>query len=261
MDELLREFVLERESMNSEGNIYIGSIRNRGAILIFPKQSISKDALPEILLLPKEVIQANDVYSSYGVATSVNIHFRVIYPATDEHVKKYCSRNMYIRETYEDYLKFMDQSVHIGSNWIENIANSTQDDVAEQVLHSDDDVIIVPDYKWDHRSKNSIHLLAIFRDPRLRTIRDIRDHKVLVAAQEKIGNVLATFDLNLGDVFMFFHYRPTYYRLHLHVLNIRVCHEGLASAIRAIPLYDVIHNLQNNSDYYKRDMFVLINES
>lgn len=256
MDELVKEFVLDDETTNAEGSVYFGRIGDTRAILIFPKQPVPRNVLPEILSLSRDPVQANDVYRSYRVAVSMDVQFRMIYPATDAHMRKYLAKDTYAREGYEEYLRFMDSDSYVRSNWIQNLVESPAD-VSECVLYSNEEVLIVPDYKWDRQSNDHIHLLAIFKDPELRTVRDIDDHAILARAHTSIEDVLSNFGLCVGDVFMFFHYRPTYFRLHLHILNIKMSHEGLASAVRAIPLYDVMRNLQIDPDYYRRDLFTL----
>lgn len=261
MDSLLEEFVPERSLASGEGNIYLGSIRGDRAILVFPRQSVQEDALLATLALPKENTQSNDVYYSYKASRTMDIHFRVIYPATNEHIRKYWSAKTYVRETYEEYLEFMTAASHISSNWMDNLVLQAGEGVKEEILHHDDEVIVIPDYKWDRRSISSLHLLAVFKDPGLRTIRDVGSPDILVRVRNRVEGILAArFGLSLGDVFMFFHYRPTYFRLHLHVVGIGIASEGLASAIRAVPLHDVIYNLQVDPGYYKKDMFVLSGE-
>lgn len=50
---------------------------------------------------------------------------------------------------------------------------------------------------------------------------------------------------------MYFHYPPTFYRLHIHVTNLRM-QAAIALADRAHMLSSVIGNLKIASDYYKR---------
>lgn len=258
MKDIIKEFILDQSLANSEGNLYIGRIRDKKAILIFPRQSVSEDIFIQLLSLPMEDIQSNDIYYSYKVSGPTYINFRVIYPATEEHIKKYSSKLVYVKETYEEYLDFVNSYAHISTNWMDNIILQNKRNVNEKILYEDEEIMIIPDYKWNCQDIDTLHLLVIFKDLDLKTVRDIDSGDLLVRAQEKANNVLETmFSLNSNHVFMFFHYRPTYLRLHIHIINIKIAYEGTASSTRAIPLHDVMYNLRMDPKYYKRDMFVL----
>ncbi|AFN83976.1 hypothetical protein EROM_101610 [Encephalitozoon romaleae SJ-2008] len=261
MKDIIKEFILDQSLVNSEGNLYIGRIRDKKAILIFPRQSVSKDTFIQFLSLPMENIQSNNIYYSYRVLGPIYINFRVIYPATEDHIKKYSPRLVYVKETYKEYLDFINNHAHISTNWMDNITLKNKRNVNENILYEDGEIMIIPDYKWNCQNIDALHLLIIFKDLGLKTVRDIDNWEILVRAQEKASNVLETmFSLDFNHVFMFFHYRPTYLRLHIHVINIKIAYEGTASSIRAIPLHDVIHNLRTDPSYYKKDMFVLQSE-
>ncbi|CAD25892.1 hypothetical protein [Encephalitozoon cuniculi GB-M1] len=261
MENIIKEFALEECTTCPEGNLYIGRIRGKKALLIFPKQLVLPDTFSQVLSLPKENTQSNDIYYSFKASVPMNIDFRLIYPATEEHVRKYCSKRIYVEETYEEYLDFIKSASQITSNWMDNLIAQDRSDLNEEIMYEDEEVIMIPDYKWNPQTVDLLHFLVVFKDPGLKTIRDIRDYQILVDAREKARNLLETrFGLDFNHVFMFFHYRPTYFRLHLHVMNIKMAHEGNVSCTRAIPLHDVIHNLRIDINYYKKSMFVMSNE-
>ncbi|ADM12493.1 uncharacterized protein Eint_101680 [Encephalitozoon intestinalis ATCC 50506] len=262
MENVIKKFILEESLTSSEGHLYIGKVEGQKAILIFPNQPVPQDTFSQFLSLPMERIQSNDVYYTYKVLGNMPISFRLIYPATEEHIRKYSSSPIYIRETYEEYLDFLKNYGHISTSWMDNIIDPSKRNVNEEILYEDQEIMIIPDYKWNKQLIDHLHLLVIFKDPALKTIRDINSHNLLIRAQENANTILATkFALDPKHVFMFFHYRPTYLRLHIHIINIKIAHEGTVSSIRAIPLHDVIHNLHMNSNYYKKDMFVLLKEA
>ncbi|KAM0672784.1 hypothetical protein CWI42_051680 [Ordospora colligata] len=258
MDKVIHEFVLEESITKLGESIYIGRIDELKAIIILQSQNVSAHLLHQILHLPKQITQSNDIYYSYKVCMPMEIHFRVIYPATEEHLNKYRSVNKHIVETYNEYLHYVENNSHISSNWMANLVNKSGENMNERVLYEDSEIMIVPDYKWNLESKATLHILAIFKDQNLRTIRDLNSPDILIRAHKNILNTLATyFGLGEPDVFLFFHYRPTYFRLHLHIININIIHKGIASSAISIPFHDVLHNLQNYPEYYKRDMHVI----
>ncbi|KAH9411374.1 putative mRNA decapping enzyme [Ordospora pajunii] len=254
----MHKFVLEERISKLEENIYIGKIDAHKAIIVLPNQNVSTELFHQMLQLPKQITQSNDIYYSYKVSMPMEINFRVIYPATEEHFKKYRSANKHIVESYNEYLHYVENNLHISSNWMANLVNKSGENLNEKVLYDDNEIMIVPDYKWSMESRASLHILAIFKNEHLRTIRDLDSPDILIRAYRNVLDTLATcFGLGEADVFLFFHYRPTYFRLHLHVININIIHKGIASSAISIPFHDVVHNLQNYPEYYKRDMHVI----
>lgn len=258
MQDLLKRFILERETTNSEGMIYIGTIDGQKAILIFPNTSVPKTTMQHVLSMKKDLTQHNDVFYTFRVTAPLNVFFRVVYPASDRLIAKYTSEYVLVKETYENYLAFIANHPDVDDNWMENLVK--EKNPKEHIYYQDHEIMIIPDFKWDRESMSSLHLLAIFKADNLRCIRDVTDHKIIIRAEHAIVQVLLSFGLTVKEVFMFFHYRPTNYRLHIHIVNVKIGDAGFVSAMRAIPIHDVIHNLKMkmDSDYYKRDMFVLI---
>jgi m7GpppX diphosphatase len=253
----LKNFVLERKIVHGAGSAYIGKIDGKDAVVVIHKQTVHGEVFNDLLKAHSELVQQNDVYYSYRADTSMPIRYRVIYPATEAHMIKYSGTEVYIRETYEEYKRILEKNVIVPSHWMENVLGG-RECVDEVVYYSDNEFMVLSDYDWDKRSVQQLHLLVIFRDSGLRTIREVRDHRVLERAHEKVLKVLGMLGLSEEEVFMFFHYRPTYYRLHLHVVHIHNGSDVTASAVRAVPFFDVLHNVKMCPEYYERDLYVCV---
>ena len=66
-----------------------------------------------------------------------------------------------------------------------------------------------------------------------------------------IITILNSYNIDLNDIIMFFHYHPSYYQLHLHVCLLD--NEALETKYhRNYHLDDVIAKLETDSDYWKK---------
>jgi m7GpppX diphosphatase len=249
----LKSFVPERKVLNAGGSVYIGKINGKDAVVIIPKQTVHEDVFGRLVSVQSELVQQNDIYYSYKADAVMPISYRIVYPASASHIIKYTSREVYVRETYGEYLEILEKNRIIPSHWMENVLDANAE---EKSYYSDSEFMIIPDYTWDGISLQQMHLLVLFKDKSLRTVREIRECTVLERMHEKVLGVLGDLGVPEEEAFMYFHYRPTYYRLHLHVINIRSDGDITASAMRAIPFFDVLHNVRLCPEYYKRDLYV-----
>ncbi|EJW02848.1 hypothetical protein EDEG_02761 [Edhazardia aedis USNM 41457] len=126
--------------------------------------------------------------------------------------------------------------------------------VKETIFYSDENFLIIPNYHWDMKSVENLYLVLIFKRENLYTIREIENISLLKEAKEKALFVCKKyFNLHEKNIYMFFHYHPTFYSLHLHVCNSN--YFGMSSMLgRAILLEDVINNIETDKEYYKKNI-------
>ena len=91
----------------------------------------------------------------------------------------------------------------------------------------------------------------VFKDEKLRSIRDVDDVAVLLNAKRTALRFCESFALTRNDMALFFHYRPSYFRLHMHIVSIASTCEFLGSPFRNVFLDDAIKNIERNRRYYK----------
>lgn len=84
----------------------------------------------------------------------------------------------------------------------------------DKILYSSSDYIILPDMKWDLHTTDSLYLIAIARDPTLRSLRDLRGdvHLSLLTSirQEAYRIVGDKWGIGRGGIRMWIHYQPSY---------------------------------------------------
>lgn len=198
----------------------------------------------------------NDVYK-WGTMCRGTTKVTVISPADHEHIRKYDKRGqraLVMLETkglYESATKgwIMSQK---RTKWVDNIIKGTSE--VEKILFADEDICILPDFKWtDHSNIDQLYLLILFKDPESRSIRDLRREHLhrLGRARDAAKTLLQSrFSLGLDQVAVYFHYPPTYYRLHLHVVNLKAGMQDSYVAGKAHMLDSVMSNLALAPTYY-----------
>nr|CDS30169.1 scavenger mRNA decapping enzyme DcpS [Hymenolepis microstoma] len=218
-----------------------------------------------------EEVVNNDVYHRSSVMAgleSVNkVSMTVIHPAAPQHFAKYSSsKRQIVHETPKVYqsviLPFLESNPK-DLCWVENILNGTAE--VERVLFTDEDAslgfTLVLDYRWDGKHLNELHALALARDPGLMCLRDLRAchlpmlKKMLADGRKKLVEKYRDEEgrgecLREDQIIAYFHYPPTFYRLHMHFVHVEGSADGGTQVGKAYLAEDVIFNIGLKSEYY-----------
>lgn len=80
--------------------------------------------------------------------------------------------------------------------------------------------VLLPDLKWDGADPARLYAVAIFGDPALRSVRDIDSPSRIAAVASVHSACLEALERAYGvrrtSLRSFFHYHPSYWRLHIH---------------------------------------------
>lgn len=210
------------------------------AVVILERLPIAES---EVAIDSISISECNDKYS-YGRMDACT-KATVICPADDIHVKKYSSHpKQFIVESEEEYARVVQPWIHgmQRAEWVENIVQGKAE--RERVLWSDDEMVILPDSKSNH---DGDYLLVVFRDDRLKSLRDLADADVLLRAKENLQKIV-----HLPDYILYFHYPPSYYRLHLHAVRLDSIDSVRCKVGEAVLLESVLSNLSTDKSYYSR---------
>ena len=129
--------------------------------------------------------------------------------------------------------------------WIYNILfNNNSNNL---VLYKNNNIIIIKDNVF---SNNNFYILAL---PyiQLKTIRDLRNQHLplLYEMKNKIIDIAGLYNISKNKLYIYFHYHPSYYYLHLH--GCIISHTLLDTRyLRHYFIDDVIDNLKINNYYY-----------
>ena len=199
-----------------------------------------------------QTVTQNDIYESHDI--TVEMTGRLLVCNDKSKMKQFC--NKIISETYEEYQNFILEYDKADNSekrdkWIYNILDGISEQ--EQIIYSDESVIILPNYRWNGIDMNKLHILVIPRNKSLRSIRSLDSSHVELlehcksTASEIIKSI---YDVDSSSLKMFFHYAPTTWHLHIHCVHINN-NESNSSVEYCHELSSVIYNLSICSDYYK----------
>lgn len=141
--------------------------------------------------------------------------------------------------------------------WVYNLLEHRAE--TDRILLEDADPVVgfmlAPDIKWDGQDVRTLYLCAIARVHGIKSLRDLRGREhlpLLRNMQEKIGAfVERRYGLTPAQTRVYLHYQPSFYHLHVHVVN--VLHDAPGARLgNGALLQQVIDNLTLMDDYYAR---------
>jgi m7GpppX diphosphatase len=188
----------------------------------------------------KKLINTNDKYKKYfieALITGTMIEEPIIN-------KK---QNKIINESYNDYL-LLDVK-NIDKTWIYNIIDHLNE--TENILFENNNVIYIPDYKWNNDIKN-LHILGIFKDKSLYSIRELNgNHINMLENIIEDGKRIIKEKYKVDNIIVYFHYHPSTWQLHIHFMNIESNSESYLLP-RGHLASNIIQNLKIDSEYYSK---------
>ncbi|KAI0483310.1 HIT-like domain-containing protein [Xylariaceae sp. FL0804] len=192
-----------------------------------------------------------------------DLKLSLICPCTDKHVRKH-SRQGYrtVTETpaiYHSHVRPYMAAARAGGrlNWVYNIIEGTRE--ASDVIYrtplgrdvNDEGFLLLPNLHWDRRTVEALHLLAVVERRDLWSLRDLRRKHVPWLRRMRARLVSATVatygahGLEADQLKLFFHYQPTYYHLHVHVVHVMLEAGGATQSVgKAVGLDAIIEQLE-----------------
>ncbi|KAM3130273.1 hypothetical protein pb186bvf_017668 [Paramecium bursaria] len=225
--------------------IILGHIDESDAIVILRKKAYDKE-LKQLNYNNIKQVFHNDIYKKFVGQQLSEEDIELIYPATQNHIDKYTKSQLFIEyESYQDYLK---KPNDMSIQWLYNIIDGLKEQ--ENILYQNDLFLIIKDYKFLSNDNETIHLVAAFKDKKIKSLRELEQHHIPLLSEIrnqglKIINELYQIDAKFIRVFV--HYPPTFYQFHVHFQHISI----KGTAYRDQDLNTVIQNLELNTNYYR----------
>jgi m7GpppX diphosphatase len=201
-------------------------------------ESIKKDCL----------VLKNDIYEKYKATAEIEGELII---CNDINQMRRFEKKI-VRETYDEYLKYIKKRDIEKDRWIYNIIDGTSEQ--NSILYRDTQCIVVPTYMWDGKNVDKLHILCMPTNISLRSIRSLTSEDIPLLEYMKtitINVIKERYNIEEHYIKMFFHYEPSTYHLHIHFINV-ANHEARSSVEYSHELNNVIFNLTICSDYYKR---------
>jgi m7GpppX diphosphatase len=230
---------LEVLEYRTDYNIYYGVIKNYFAVLFGIKDlSNELEINGEILIKNENVYKFNqkEVHTLY-------------YPVDQDFIDSFKTKIKIIEETYDDYKnkveKYIDSIIDNNTKWINNILYNNNE--SDRVLFKNNNFIIIKNICWDNLT--DFYLLVIPYE-KIKNIRHLNEsHKeLLLEMKNEALKIAKKYNIDEDELYLFFHYHPSCYQLHLHVCLLT--HKTLKLKLyRHIMLDDILEHLET---FYKK---------
>lgn len=114
--------------------------------------------------------------------------------------------------------------------------------------------ILLPDLKWDGKTKETLYLIAIARRRDIRTLRDLTwCHLAFLKniRDKSIETIVKKYDISRSQLRIYVHYQPSFYHFHVHFTFLKHAAPGI-NCERSHLLDTIISNIELMPDYYKK---------
>ncbi len=192
--------------------------------------------------------------SSDKFIEAYNSSYYIKFPVSMDFIEWLKAETEIFTENYLVYKKislpYINSIYDKNTKWIhELVGNYAEESI---VLFRNGDFVLCKDIVWNSPDINQFYLLGI-PTKKIKTIRDLtaNDIPLLKALRDKATELAETYGISKNKLYMFFHYHPSYYQLHLHICVTE--HEALETKyLRHYYLDEVISKLESDSDYWKK---------
>ncbi|KLJ12029.1 hypothetical protein EMPG_12864 [Blastomyces silverae] len=268
-ESLIPKFKVERllnQDQNDRRISILGSINDAPGILIIERAAFVSDSDSikafHAALTNVANLGANDIYRWYLASTGQNhvsppdLKLNLIWPCTEQHILKYSAQNVrMVTETPEIYANhvraYMQGKRENGRlNWVYNIieGRKEQEDVIIRVSDPEEGFLLLPDLNWDRKTIGTLRLLCLVERRDIWSLRDLKKQHIpwLKHMREKVldGVVKVYPQLERDQLKLYLHYQPTYYHLHIHVVNVMLEGGSTQSTGKAFGLENIISQLE-----------------
>ncbi|KAL8997216.1 MAG: hypothetical protein Q9169_003482 [Polycauliona sp. 2 TL-2023] len=273
---LVPQFKLDRLLNQDQGGrrvTLLGSIEGKPALFTaeraaFPSDLKTLESFCNSLADIKS-LGTNDIYNWYLASVGRNkenspdLKLNLISPCTEKHIKK-CSPQgvrtvMETAQIYKDRVQPYIAKQREGGrlDWVFNIIEGRKEQ--EDIIFRDpgkdgvkeEAFLLAPDLNWDRKTLTSLHLLALVERRDLWSLRDLKKSHIvwLKLMREKVieATVKKYPEIDHDQLKLYFHYQPTFYHLHIHVVHVMLEPTGTQAIGKAFGLENLISQLETLS--------------
>ncbi|XP_075212963.1 m7GpppX diphosphatase-like [Lycorma delicatula] len=245
------------------------------AVVIFEQKPVSEEYVKELFITKPliEELSKNDIYRSYECFPHQRLNglnATVIYPASEEDIKKNESHLIYIIDEtpklYNDVTLPHITQEQLNLKWIYDILDHKigQEKIILEDLDSVLGFVLLPHLQWDQKDVEELHLVAVVRPRGIKSLRDLTANHIplLKNIDSKVSKFIEEkYSIYKSRLLTFLHYQPSYFHLHIHFACIS-CEDSGTCIEEAHSLTDVTTNIELMPDYYqKANLSFVVNET
>ncbi len=188
-----------------------------------------------------------------------DLKINLIYPCTEQHVKKYSKQGVRVvtetAQIYKDQIRpYMQAKREAGRlTWVWNIVDGLTE--VEDVIYRipkgedvDNGFLLLPDLNWDRKTMEGLHLLGLVERRDIWSLRDLKKKHVRWLRDMKTKFVNATIktypQLEADQLKLYVHYQPTYYHFHVHIVHVALEAGATQATGKAIGLESIVSQLE-----------------
>ena len=209
------------------------------------EQSLSTDSISELLVTVEKAFDKS--FEFYGDNNYLK------FPVSLDLIDWLKAEIIIFEETNQDYQKislpYINSILEKNTKWInELIFNKSEESI---VLLRTDSYVICKDIIWKEETNSQFYILAFPTKP-IKTIRELipTDIPLLEELKIKCIQIAKSYGIPKEKLYMYFHYHPSYYQLHLHVCITE--HPALETKfLRNYHLDLIIEKLKTEPEYWK----------
>ncbi|EHA54565.1 mRNA decapping hydrolase [Pyricularia oryzae 70-15] len=264
------ERTLNQDQAGRRTSLY-GTIDSQPALVVLERASFptSADYLSSVTgtLRTLKNLGANDIYfwfmaATGGTADAEDLKINLIYPCTEQHVKKYSRQGVrFVVETPEIYKTkirpYMQSKREAGRlSWVYNIIEGRKE--VEDVIYrtplgeaGDEGFLLLPDLNWDRSTREALHLLGLVERRDIWSLRDLTKRHVswLRHMRQRFLDATAEVypEIERDQLKLYVHYQPTYYHFHIHIVHVQLEAGATQATGKAVGLESIIEQLESMS--------------
>lgn len=160
----------------------------------------------------------------------------------------HCTPDIAFGAAMQDYI--LAQTRSSKKQWIYEIIQGRRE--VEEKIFENEHIILTPDI--ESNTAETVNWLAVFKDTRLHTIRDLEASHLPMLCQVKdrcVAAMAASTGFRRHEIMCYFHYLPSVFQLHLHVCA-PYGQYTTPDIYKVHPIDNVISNLRIDPHFYQK---------
>ena len=237
-------------SIDTNAAIFLADYNNKPTIIRVKAKEITD--LDIKIISDISQVFSNDRFHKYICDIETTCEISVTYPALENEISRNLTKKTRYIETAETYRTvILPKIINLDLSWMENVFNHKAE--TENIIAENENFVLVPDIKWNKQDQALLYYQCLFKDRKLKSIRDLTaenlsmlqdTYRLCMLAMEKKYNVPEK------ELRAYFHYIPTHWQLHIHINKISK-KWGAAGIDHAYSFHSIVTNLAIKSTYYQ----------
>lgn len=243
------KFKLQNEAIKGNTRIFLGHIEEEPIIIKATVPTVNKDIAFKLINEEHKDVSQNDIYYTSTIVMDTETNVEIVYPVTPQEMANLAFSFQSFKESYEEY-----QNLSISPSWIDKYLEDGSHERFKVVQDFKDFTIL-----RSESSSFSIEWKCVFKNPAIRSIRDLNSVEILEKAKNTIYELLTNLNVPHDSVCLYFCYNHKKSRLCLNINTILRSFFNFNFNGRFFYLDEIIKNIKHDPLYFQKDMLLIRN--